>query len=268
VTSFDRRLDKGIAVLVIRSRPPSIFIIIIETIGFIDKHRIYYSTAYHYNHQVYHLASSKSIFSASSARPIDADYLVDYLTVLATRSLVFFPLSSPFSHPISPNSNASSSSSPNTTPESRSHFLNPEPVTLPLQSLAWADRQCALFLLDHFLATALPSYESPSAYNLSSSPGTISHMDKKLMADAEGLVWKEVEKGKEFVRAVGEWFGAAGAGGISDAQLKVLARGCGVEIKDEDEEYGHGHGHGHREEEHRLGEKTESMHSVHEVVFA
>jgi hypothetical protein len=93
-------------------------------------------------------------------------------------------------------------------------------------------------------------------------------MDKKLMADAEGLVWKEVEKGKEFVRAVGEWFGAAGAGGISDAQLKVLARGCGVEIKDEDEEYGHGHGHGHREEEHRLGEKTESMHSVHEVVFA
>jgi hypothetical protein len=186
---------------------------------------------------------------------------VDYLTVLATRSLVFFPYNSAFSHPLSPNPN--SSASPETTPEARSHFLDPEPVTLPLQSLAWADKQCALFLLDHFLATALPSYESPSSFTLSSSPNTISNMDKKLIADAEGLVWKEVEKGKQFIRAVGEWFGAAGSvEGINDAQLKALARRCGVQIKEEEEEMGMEHDR----VEHV--DKSGSIHSVQEVVFA
>jgi hypothetical protein len=88
-------------------------------------------------------------------------------------------------------------------------------------------------------------------------------MDKKLIADAEGLVWKEVEKGKQFIRAVGEWFGAAGSvEGINDAQLKALARRCGVQIKEEEEEMGMEHDR----VEHV--DKSGSIHSVQEVVFA
>jgi len=78
-----------------------------------------------------------------------------------------------------------------------------------------------------------------------------------MIADAEGLVWKEVEKGKQFVRAVGEWFGAGSDGGISDYQLKVLAQRCGVVVKDEDYEFGQGIGQ-------ELG-KDSSVHSVQEV---
>lgn len=91
-------------------------------------------------------------------------------------------------------------------------------------------------------------------------------MNKRMMADAEGLVWKEVEKGKQFVRAVGEWFGSGVDAGISDYQLKVIAQKCGVAVKDEEEQgfqYVHEQGHG-------LGQdmKEASVHSVQEVVLA
>jgi hypothetical protein len=174
-----------------------------------------------------------------------ANEVVDYLTVLATRSLIFFPHDQP--HPLSPNPNQSSS--PETTPEQRTTLLHPDPVYLPLQSLAWADNQCALYLLDHILSTCLPNYEP-------SSPHTTSLLDKRLIADAEGMVWKEVEKGKQFVRAVGEWFNGSD-GGISDYQLKVLAQRCGVVVKEEEEAYDYGHG--------IEAGKAGTVHSVQEV---
>ena len=78
-----------------------------------------------------------------------------------------------------------------------------------------------------------------------------------MIADAEGMVWKEVEKGKQFVRAVGEWFNGSD-GGISDYQLKVLAQRCGVVVKEEEEEaYDYGHG--------IEGGKGSAVHSVQEV---
>lgn len=79
-----------------------------------------------------------------------------------------------------------------------------------------------------------------------------------MIADAEGMVWKEVEKGKQFVRAVGEWFGQSDRG-ISDYQLKILAQRCGVVVKDE-EEYSYSHGPGHDD-----GEKAVAAHRVQEV---
>jgi hypothetical protein len=93
-------------------------------------------------------------------------------------------------------------------------------------------------------------------------------MDKRMMADAEGLVWKEVEKGKQFVRAVGEWFGSGVEGGISDYQLKVIGQKCGVVVKDEvveDFQYAHDHGRGlgHGQEV-----KDATVHSVQEVILA
>lgn len=156
-----------------------------------------------------------------------ADKAVDYLTLLATRSLVFFPHDQP-SPVSSPNANLSS---PDTTPEPQHHtMLPPDPVTIPLQSLAWADRECALFLLNHLLVNALPSYEPNPAF--SASPGTVSAMEKRITAEAEGLVWKEVEKGKQFIRAIGEWY-ATSRGGMSDEILRSLAKGSGVIIKDD-----------------------------------
>jgi hypothetical protein len=52
-------------------------------------------------------------------------------------------------------------------------------------------------------------------------------MDKRMMADAEGLVWKEVEKGKQFVRAVGEWFGSGVEGGLVIINSRLLDRSAG-----------------------------------------
>lgn len=182
---------------------------------------------------------------------IPANRAVDYLTLLATRSLVFFPHDQPFSSPSSPDP---SSSSPQSTPEAqRHHMLPPDPVTIPLQSLAWADRECAIFLLNHLLANALPSYEPNPAF--SASPGTVSAMEKRIAAEVEGLVWKEVEKGKQFIRAIGEWYGTS-RGGMSDETLKALAKGCGVSIKDDDEM------------EHHKESGAVHSHTVQEVLLA
>lgn len=75
-----------------------------------------------------------------------------------------------------------------------------------------------------------------------------------MIADAEGMVWKEVEKGKQFVRAVGEWFGKSDKG-ISDYQLKILAQMCGVVVKDEEEQaYQYGLGHTKEVGAHRVQE--------------
>jgi hypothetical protein len=90
-------------------------------------------------------------------------------------------------------------------------------------------------------------------------------MDKRLIADAEGMVWKEVEKGKQFIRAVGEWFGRGDAGRISDDQLKSIARRCGVYIKIEEERYVVEHGPG-QEIRHAVEDKGCSVHTVHEVL--
>lgn len=191
---------------------------------------------------------------------------MDYLTVLASRSLVFFPPHDDDHHharpqlPLSPNPN--DTASPDSTPESRHQLLAPEPVFIPLQSLAWADRECALFLLNHLLSAALPSYEPNPAF--SASPGTVSAMEKKLVAESEGLVWKEVEKGKQFVRAIGEWFGRTNVGGMSDETLSALALACGVHLKDSDTDDAGGGG-GHKDGKNR---HDGAVHHVQEVVFA
>ena len=54
-----------------------------------------------------------------------------------------------------------------------------------------------------------------------------------MVADAEGMVWKEVEKGKQFVRAIGEWYATSG-GGMRDDTLRKLAGKYGLVIKDEE----------------------------------
>lgn len=81
-------------------------------------------------------------------------------------------------------------------------------------------------------------------------------MEKRLVSDAEGLVWKEVEKGKQFIRAIGEWFGIS-RGGMSDDILRSLAEKCQVIIKEDDMGI-----------EHENKEGGVATHSVREVVMA
>jgi hypothetical protein len=65
-------------------------------------------------------------------------------------------------------------------------------------------------------------------------------MEKRMANEAEGIVWKEINKGKAFVRAIGEWFGGSRVGIISQPELKALADACGVVLKEVDDEHDDG----------------------------
>lgn len=84
-------------------------------------------------------------------------------------------------------------------------------------------------------------------------------MEKRMVAEAEGLVWKEVEKGKQFVRAIGEWYATSG-GGMRDDTLRALAAKSGVVIKDLEA--------GEERYERKKEGSGMATHSVREVVMA
>lgn len=187
---------------------------------------------------------------------------MDYLTVLATQSLILF--SHPKANPGIPQASTTYTSTPTTpttpntphaslpllSPTTSEHSLSllpPSPVTLPLQSLAWSDSECAYFLLSHLLSTSIPA--DPV---FGSSPGSLGAMEKRMANEAEGIVWKEINKGKAFVRSIGEWFGGSLNGKMEMKDLRALADGCGVVLDDIDE-----HNNAHEVEE--IGMTEEQM---------
>lgn len=125
---------------------------------------------------------------------------MDYLTVFATRSLVLFPRHpaptpslSPFSSPLSPRTS-----------------LSPPPVEMPLYALMRDDTHCAWFLVDRVL-------EHPRA------TGTV---PRELEAEAEVMVWEQIDRAKMFGRALALLFGSSSD--VSEDELRALAARHGL----------------------------------------
>jgi hypothetical protein len=186
---------------------------------------------------------------------------MDYLTILATRYVILFP------HPITTmHAPLPSTSSAPHTPTGTAHLVRPTPISIPIQSILLSDTDLAYFLVRHVLssqpvsqlsfsralslspptdpltlaqhdeheheegqalATSNQNGMSPGAY-FGNSP--VGGYGKEITVEAEVMVWKEIDKAKNFVRALGSW--VAGHGSMSEGELKALAEvyGLGVNI--------------------------------------
>jgi hypothetical protein len=142
---------------------------------------------------------------------------MDYLTILATRCLIIFSATPP--EPARPHEVGKalpSISSPSTP-------LHPIAITIPIESLVCPNPQLHYFLLKHVLSM----YIRPS------------HAPKDITTEAEILVWTELDRGQNLVRALGSWFAREGRG-ITEAELRDLAEEYGLELKSEKDDWGTG----------------------------
>ncbi|WWC88539.1 uncharacterized protein L201_003450 [Kwoniella dendrophila CBS 6074] len=149
---------------------------------------------------------------------------MDYLTILSTQFLILFP--SPIALPhTSLHSHQSATDSPISspiTPTQSSISLQPTPTTLPLSSLVYNETNCAYYLIHHVTNTTQPfSYVD---------------MDKNLAIEIEVVVWKEIDRVKMFVRALGEWFNHIHHIKISENDLAQLAGRFGLGLGSEGSE--------------------------------
>ena len=165
---------------------------------------------------------------------------MDYLDLLATRSLILFSPPTPTSHP----SPISADELPNTTPQTPNASLpdpaTPEPVSMPIHSLIEGSSDCLYFLVTHVLSTAVtPSATSSPGSTTSDSPsvgaGSLGGTPKELIGEAELLVWKEMDKAKMFGRELGQWFVGHGNSRISEAELARMAAKWGLKVKPVDD---------------------------------
>ncbi|ORY25922.1 hypothetical protein BCR39DRAFT_506867 [Naematelia encephala] len=144
---------------------------------------------------------------------------MDYLTILATRSLVLFPRPKQQLHPRS-SSTTSSLSSPKTPTMG---VPSPSPIVMPIHSIVYDDSHTAHFLVQHLLR------DSGLGLGFGMSPG------REMTHEAEVLVWREIDKAKMFVRALGEWFATStdndNSGRIDQGSLDALAAKFGLGIK-------------------------------------
>lgn len=148
---------------------------------------------------------------------------MDYLNIIATRSLVLFAPQ----RPAVPHS-AKSSSSSHGSSEHDGLLVPPSPIAIPITSIMASDTDLAYFLLQQIFAV---QPESTFANSLGTSPGSV---DRALRIEGEVLVWREIDKAKRFVRALGEWFAKTGSpNAMPESELKALARGCGLAMKKE-----------------------------------
>lgn len=121
---------------------------------------------------------------------------MDYLTIIATRSLVLFPITSGTAErPLSASSidTLTPFAKPSTT------LPRPSPVTIPIHSLMHSDTDCAYFLLTHIF-TSHPTSTMIVANHLCG-------INKELTREAEILVWSEIDRAKMFIRDLGRWCG-------------------------------------------------------------
>ncbi|KAK4686883.1 hypothetical protein P7C73_g3241, partial [Tremellales sp. Uapishka_1] len=140
---------------------------------------------------------------------------MDYLSILATRSLMLFPSASKSSFTSPPSSPA--------TPTLR--LSRPAPISMSIQAVISNDANCAYFLLLHILSSSVIS---------------LGGVDKARMSEAEVMVWGEIGKAKSFARDLGEWF--ARLGSIEEAALRAMAEKWGLGIKEEGKEELYGDG--------------------------
>jgi len=140
---------------------------------------------------------------------------MDYLTIIATRSLILFPHTlRPVHHRTLSSSSSGSSASVHTPTAS---LPTPAPVSMAIHNFMTNDADCAYFLVTHILT-------HPSLYPSSVALGGVS---KDVAAEAEIMVWQEIAKATNFIRRLGEWF-ATHAEGITEDELEKLALSVGL----------------------------------------
>ena len=206
-------------------------------------HRRKSSTASIYRYIVRTVSPSRGchcliLTSSLTTGPSQPDTM-DYLDLLATRSLILFSPPTSTIH-LSP---LHTDDSPNTTPQTPNTGLPdpaaPEPVSMPIQSLIEGSSDCHYFLITHVLATAIvPSAVSPVGSPGSASSdsnwvggGSLGGTPKELIGEAELLVWKEMDKAKMFGRELGQWFRGHGNSRISEMELAQMAAKWGLKVK-------------------------------------
>jgi hypothetical protein len=177
---------------------------------------------------------------------------MDYLSILATRSLTLFPRAH-----TQHTRTLSATSSPDTPLASTPHLVRPRPVSIPIQNILLSDTDLAYFLVQHVLSHQPLSHmsfsrglHSPGSLRggqedgwmdenpreghghghghgyLGTSP--LSGYGKPVIVEAEVMVWNEIDKAKNFVRSLGTWF--AGHTSMGEGDLKAIAEASGLGV--------------------------------------
>ncbi|TXT13354.1 hypothetical protein VHUM_00721 [Vanrija humicola] len=120
---------------------------------------------------------------------------MDYLTILATRSVVLFH-----------------TPTVRKVPGSTAYLLPPKPIAVSLLKLIYGDTECAYFLIDHVLEGARSS----------------THGEFNPATAVEAIAWKEIDRAKVFSRALGQLF--ARVDSVSESQVHELAASHGLEL--------------------------------------
>ena len=140
---------------------------------------------------------------------------MDYLTVISTRSVILFVC------PKSTDQRSVPPDSSRTTP--KTVIVSPSPIGMPINSLMNNESDCAHFLL-HQIFT--------STFSLGS-------VGKEISAEAELIVWKEIDRATLFIRKLGQWFATSSSGKIGEKELKRLTGKFGLELEEAQADYHH-----------------------------
>lgn len=141
---------------------------------------------------------------------------MDYLTILATRSLVLFE--SPISHA------SSAAPSPVSSPASSILSVTPPPVSLPLLSLMRDDAHCAHFLSNHILESSGAGRDTHA--RAVSHEATDSTTHRAILQEAEVLAWQQICRAKTFAQELGRHYGRVDS--VREDDLAALAATHGI----------------------------------------
>jgi hypothetical protein len=175
---------------------------------------------------------------------------MDYLTIIATRSLILFPHHSKPAHHRTLSSSSSGSSASVHTPTAS--LPDPAPISMAIHNFMASDADCAYFLVTHVLT-------HPSLYPSSVALGGVS---KDVAAEAETMVWMEIDKAKTFIHRLGEWF-ATHAEWITEDDLEKLALAVGLGWRENADEPVDEYGEVREAMDDVLSSEKYSTHSVH-----
>lgn len=126
---------------------------------------------------------------------------MDYLTILATRSLILF-----------------SGGKPSSSVTPMSWGISPPPVSMPLLSLMHDDTHCAFFLANH----VLNSVGAPPATHAVANDATHRAMNQH----AEVLAWQQIDRAKTFARELGLFYGRVDS--VCEEEIAALAASHGI----------------------------------------
>ena len=157
--------------------------------------------------------------------------------MLATRSLILFaPPSTPTPAKQALESGTAPHFTPNSTPTRHPLLLAPESVTMPIQSLLYADADSAYYLIHHLLVHSLPTILEGSA-----DSHCVASASREVRAEAEEAAWGEIAKAKQFGVALGRWFSVTRNDHITEQGLKDLAEAYGLGLQQDQLEVHIGH---------------------------